>query len=232
LKRLPRHHLFFVRHQLSRTSEISIFARHHSRPSPLAASFFLHRNTGLGTMEGLQYLCRLRGVAFPNIGGTMLIGHSLHREIWRSIACLGVLGSRPGEHNRYGKGHEQPISIGHVPVYIPPTVKETKHIEYRHTPLAGTGDEIRLLELLPTLFSKSRDFIACRLVVTRLSENPQYEALSYTWGTRPRDIPIFVVPDSLPEGLVVSEALPVTPQLYAALKRLRWEKKSRFLWVD
>ncbi len=41
-----------------------------------------------------------------------------------------------------------------------------------------------------------------------------------------------MVPNPPPEELVVSEALPVTPQLYAALKRLRRETKSRYLWVD
>jgi hypothetical protein len=160
------------------------------------------------------------------------IGHGIQREIWRSHACLNGLWSLPGEYNRYGKEHQRPISIDLVPVCIPPSVKEAKYSDYKHTPLSEKGDEIRLLELLPALFSKSRDFIACRLVVKRLSENLQYEALSYTWGTRARDVLIFVVPHPLPDGLLVSEALQMTPQLYAALKRLRWEKASRYLWVD
>jgi len=151
------------------------------------------------------------------------------------LALYGVLERTtraPREYNRYDKEHQHPISIDQIPVSIPSAVKEAEYAAYKHSPLPQNGDEIRLLELLPATFHKSPDFIACRLVIRRLSEDPQYEALSYTWGTLARDVPIFVVPNALPEGLAVSKALPVTPQLYAALKRLRWEATSRYLWVD
>ena len=111
------------------------------------------------------------------------------------------------------------MSIDRVPVYTQPAVKEAKYTEYRHTRLTEEGDHIRLLELLPAICSKSPEFIACQLITKRLSENPQYEALSYTWGTLARDVPVFVVPNPLPDGLVVSVALSITPQLYAALRR-------------
>lgn len=116
--------------------------------------------------------------------------------------------------------------------FIPSAVKGAEYAAYKHSPLPQNGDEIRLLELLPATFPKSRDFISCRLVIRPLSEAPQYEELSYTWGTLARDVPVFVVPNPLPEWLAVSEALPVTPQLYAALKSVRWETTSRYLWVD
>ncbi len=171
-------------------------------------------------MLGLEYIGGV-GSALSNIGGALSIGFGVQRETWRALACLNVLRGRPGEYNRYDKEHQHPISIDHVPVFIPSAVKGAEYAAYKHSPLPQNGDEIRLLELLPATFSKSRDFISCRLVIRRLSEVPQYEALSYTWGTLARDVPVFVVPNPLPEGLATSEALPVTPQLYAALKRLR-----------
>ncbi|PMD48141.1 HET-domain-containing protein [Hyaloscypha variabilis F] len=182
-------------------------------------------------MASLGYVGAL-GSALSNIGVTLSIGHGVQREIWRTRAGLNVLHWHPGEYNRYDKEHQTPIPIDQVPVSIPSAVKGAEYAVYKHSPLPQNRDEIRLLELLPATFPKSRDFIACRLLVRRLSEVPQYEALSYTWGTLARDVPIFVVPNPPPEELVVSEALPVTPQLYAALKRLRRETTSRYLWVD
>jgi Heterokaryon incompatibility protein (HET) len=172
------------------------------------------------------------GGSINRIGDMLTMGHAAQRDVWRSVACLNQLWAQPGEYNRYCKDHQRPISIDSVPVSIPSAVRGAKYATYQHTPLSENGDEIRLLELLPALFTKSKDFIACRLVVRRLSECPQYEALSYTWGTLARDVPIFIVPSPLPQGLLVSEALPMTPQLYAGLKRLRQEKISRYLWVD
>jgi len=140
--------------------------------------------------------------------------------------------SRYGEFNRYSKDHQDPISIDRVPVLIPQAVKEAKHTEYKHAQLHKDKDQIRLLELLPAVWSKSQDYIACRLVAKKLSETPQYEALSYTWGTLARDVPIYVVPNPLPQDLIVTEALLMTPSLYSALTRLRQERTSRYLWVD
>ncbi|KAE9376315.1 HET-domain-containing protein [Stipitochalara longipes BDJ] len=180
----------------------------------------------------LGYMGGLNSAFSNNLGNVLTIGHGLERETWRTVACLNVIRWRPGEFNRYDKEHQQPLSIDKVPVSIPSVVRSTEYATYKHSPLTQNGDEIRLLELLPATFAKFRDFVACRLVVRRLSEDPQYEALSYTWGTLARDVPIFVVPNPPPEGLVVSEALPMTPQLYAALKRLRRETASRYLWVD
>lgn len=118
----------------------------------------------------------------PSRAGMLNFGHAAQREMWRSVACMYQLWAQPGEYNRYCKDHQKPISIDVVPVSIPPAVRAAEFTTYKHTPLTGNGDEIRLLELLPALFTKSRDFVACRLVVRRLCEDPQYEALSYTWG--------------------------------------------------
>jgi hypothetical protein len=158
--------------------------------------------------------------------------HALQRQIWESLACWSRTSSHFGEHNLYSKDHQRALSIDRVPVHIPVAVKEAKFTKYKLQELNGEGDLIRLLELLPRTWSKSPDFIACRLVIKWLSEDPKYEALSYTWGTLARDIPIFVVPSPLPHDLVVSEALLVTASLYAALRKLRREQVSRFLWVD
>jgi hypothetical protein len=167
--------------------------------------------------------------ALGNLGKFTSISHTAQDQTFRGLACWNRTSSHFGEYNRYSKERRNPISIDRVPVHIPPAVKAAKHTEYKHTRLAGEGDEIRLLELLPSVWSKPQDLVACRLVGSKLTENPQYEALSYRWGTLARDVPIFAVPHPLPDGLVVSDALPTTPQLYAVLKRLRLEKASRFL---
>lgn len=170
-----------------------------------------------------------------NLDPALTLSHAIQGQAFRGLACLHSIHAHHGEHNRYSKEHQRPISIDHVPVQIPLAVRDAKCSEYKHSRLTE-GDQIRLLELLPTTWSKSPDFIACRLVTKKLSGKPPYEALSYTWGTLAREVPMFVVPHQLPsplpDGFVVCDALLMTPQLYAALKRLRWERVSRFLWVD
>ena len=159
--------------------------------------------------------------AIGSLGQFMSIGHTAQDQTFCGLACWNRTSSHFGEYDRYSKEHQSPISIDRVPVHIPPAVKAAKYTKYKHTRLARQDDEARLLELLPSVWSKSQDFVPCHFLRSKRSENPQYEALSYTWGTLARDVPIFAVPNPLPDGLVVSDALPTMPQLYAALKRLR-----------
>ncbi|KAH7392149.1 heterokaryon incompatibility protein-domain-containing protein [Phaeosphaeria sp. MPI-PUGE-AT-0046c] len=53
---------------------------------------------------------------------------------------------------------------------------------------------------------------------------PSYEALSYVWGTENAETLVQVVPSS--------HSLPVRQNLYDAMKHLRKQRVSRFLWVD
>ncbi|KAM7215264.1 Heterokaryon incompatibility protein (HET) domain containing protein [Rhypophila decipiens] len=89
-----------------------------------------------------------------------------------------------------------------------------------YTPLDSAGGQIRLLVLLP-----ADDFsapIACSLDTAYLDRNPQYEALSYTWGSpgKTHDIALNGVPFTVWENAK------------AALRRLRYADKPRRLWVD
>jgi hypothetical protein len=139
------------------------------------------------------------------------LSHGMQGQVFRGVARLNSTSFHHGEQNRYSKDHQHPISIDQIPVHVPPAVRDAKYTEYKHARLTSQGDQIRLLELLPATWPKSQDFIACRLVTRNLSEQPRYEALSYTWGTLAREIPIFVVPAPLPAGLMVYDALLVTP---------------------
>jgi hypothetical protein len=193
LNRLPRYPTLFV--SPAQPYRRALYLKQATIEAPSTYGFrILAQNTRQDSMASLGYIGAL-GSALSNIGVTLSIGHGVQREIWRTRAGLNVLHWHPGEYNRYDKEHQNPIPIDQVPVSIPSAVKGAEYAVYKHSPLPQNRDEIRLLELLPATFPKSRDFIACRLLVRRLSEVPQYEALSYTWGTLARDVPIFVVPN-------------------------------------
>ena len=83
-------------------------------------------------------------------------------------------------------------------------------------------DSIRLLALLPAGDGPNDSVLSCGLEDCRLSDNPSYEALSYTWGQ-----PIF------PEILNTHKGfLRITENLALALRRLRLYDRVRYLWVD
>lgn len=48
--------------------------------------------------------------------------------------------------------------------------------------LDNTNDEIRLLQILPDLHPLDNR-IQCQLITYSINENPEYEAISYTWGS-------------------------------------------------
>lgn len=80
-------------------------------------------------------------------------------------------------------------------------------------------DEIRLLGLQPGSALKP---ISCTLRHVKLSDNPEYEALSYVWGTEAdsKDISI--------DRYVRS----IRHNLWLALKHLRKRGVSRVMWID
>ncbi|PSN61769.1 HET-domain-containing protein, partial [Corynespora cassiicola Philippines] len=80
-------------------------------------------------------------------------------------------------------------------------------------------DRIRVLELHPGEFD---DPISVSLTMHLMSDEPEYEALSYAWGTDICDKPILV--DGYP--------LKVNVNLDTALRHLRYVHESRFLWID
>jgi hypothetical protein len=84
------------------------------------------------------------------------------------------------------------------------------------------GDEactIRLLNLHP---GRPEDLICCDLQCVSLSETPEYEAISYCWGTQAGAIEIRC--DGRP--------FMITKELAAAFTKFRREDSNRLLWVD
>jgi hypothetical protein len=80
-------------------------------------------------------------------------------------------------------------------------------------------DEIRLLQLQP---GSGSDIINCTFSHVRLSENPQYEALSYMWGPE-HDLRMI----EINEGFHY-----IRENLWQALWSLRSPDTSRTLWAD
>ncbi|KAK5677559.1 hypothetical protein LTS10_010131 [Elasticomyces elasticus] len=89
---------------------------------------------------------------------------------------------------------------------------------YADLPLDASKQQIRLLHLRPGAGDLQAD-----LAVVDLADQPEYEALSYTWGDRTLDKSIVLGGRS---------RLPVTDNLWRALRGLRYRWRSRVLWVD
>lgn len=95
---------------------------------------------------------------------------------------------------------------------------------YQYLPLDEEAGEIRLLYLLPGPFSSP---IRVILESTPFPPDapPDFEALSYTWGSAENPIDIFV-------GSSGCYTLAVTQNLAEALPYLRLEDRTRTLWID
>ena len=91
--------------------------------------------------------------------------------------------------------------------------------QYPYRQLDHRTRQFRLLALQPGRFS---DPLRCSIRESNLDERLQYDALSYTWGTRDSKIPIEVH----------GQSFSVTENLYAALQHLRQDGKELMLWVD
>ncbi|PMD34559.1 HET-domain-containing protein [Hyaloscypha variabilis F] len=95
---------------------------------------------------------------------------------------------------------------------------------YHYSPLNYEAQEIRILRLLPGTLSA--DIRVC-LETTRLAQDfvPDFEALSYAWGSTEDPVEISI-------GESGTCTLAVTRNLAEALPFLRYENKTRALWVD
>ena len=86
--------------------------------------------------------------------------------------------------------------------------------------LNADQNQIRLLHLAPA--AEKGSVIECRFTVASLDHRPHFEALSYVWG------------DSKGSHFVQhgDRIVPVTDNLFAALRRLRSRDSELTLWVD
>ena len=89
--------------------------------------------------------------------------------------------------------------------------------QYQYAPI--DAESIRLLYIQP---DAGNGDIHCALETAKLSDNPKYEALSYTWGSEPAIHAIFVDNDSFY----------VKPNLHSALRQFRSETQEVCLWID
>ena len=99
------------------------------------------------------------------------------------------------------------------------TLRLTPALEYSHEALKYE-QSIRLLVLQPA--SSAHAPLQCDLREVLLSDEPVYEAISYTWGK-----PVFSKELALPTG-----SLKITESLFLALQRFRLGDRIRHLWAD
>ena len=111
--------------------------------------------------------------------------------------------------------------------HAPPSINAER---YQYGPLNEAKREIRLM----TLFAGARgDSISIELNTTSLdavggSSIPNYEALSYAWGSEDRPANITVHDFSAAKN----GSLTITQNLAEALQHLRYEDRGRILWID
>ncbi|KAK4864329.1 hypothetical protein LT330_009856 [Penicillium expansum] len=87
-------------------------------------------------------------------------------------------------------------------------------------PLNEDQEEIRLFTILPDN-DRTRP-IRGNLHIVSLYDSPDFEALSYTWGSCSEERTIFVN----------GQCFPVTPNLEEALLHLRQSHRARVVWID
>ncbi|KUL81565.1 hypothetical protein ZTR_09192 [Talaromyces verruculosus] len=192
---------------------------------------------------GLEYSTALGGVT-GTIPSWSDFGGVVKGRTYDTAAVLAGMMHRYGETNRYAK---IAITTNDGPRIPKPAILE--RIQYqRHqysplyhgvpatTPLVGEGKPVRLLELLPP---NQRDVdMVCgklgKLHVHSLEKAPPFTAISYAWGVdKAQDFPLFIVNDNTcQEKAANSEAIQITPQLYAALRRIRDPREPILVWAD
>lgn len=135
-----------------------------------------------------------------------IAGHHRKRLGARQVvACQGLIGisNQPGATAHYVNGD----SFRYIP-----------RRSYGHEN-SSTKNTFRLAELLPGAPS---DLIHCQIREMNVDNHNSYEAVSYCWGN----------PDDLLEIDCNGKRLKIPSNLGAALRVLRLEDRSRYLWAD
>ena len=111
---------------------------------------------------------------------------------------------------------------------------------YKYTPLDSQSQQIRLMSLASGMFDDNI-YVSLRTVALTQDNPPEYEALSYTWGSTENRPDVSVVPDIGTDGIwkplaalnmELSGRLAVTQNLAQALRYLRQPAQPRTLWID
>lgn len=90
---------------------------------------------------------------------------------------------------------------------------------FLYEPLPDDGSQIRLVTILP---GKKSEVLRCTVSNFVLTEDLQYEALSYVWSDPTTTNPI----------LLSGHGFEITTNPEAALRSLRYEDVERWLWID
>ncbi|GAB1206112.1 hypothetical protein APSETT445_004793 [Aspergillus pseudonomiae] len=158
-----------------------------------------------------------------------------------AVAGMADMMHRYGETNRYAKIAIPTNDGPRIPK--PAMLERIQYQRHLYSPLycdvpattsvVGEGKPVRLLELLPPDQPDS-DMVCGRLHVYSLEKAPPFKAISYAWGVhRAKNFPLFIVNhDTCQEKASNREAIQITLQLYAALRRIRHPSESRFVWAD
>ncbi|KAH6716460.1 heterokaryon incompatibility protein-domain-containing protein [Leptodontidium sp. MPI-SDFR-AT-0119] len=123
---------------------------------------------------------------------------------------------------------EQEVSAIHGKQWIElldETQRKDRHEPYTYSRLPSSR-HIRLLQL-EDKFETFRQWsiLAGQLITVKIDEAPEYDALSYTWGTREQTVPV----------LIGDRRILVTPNLAVVLQYMRASKEDglkRWLWID
>ncbi|KAF2964103.1 hypothetical protein GQX73_g9476 [Xylaria multiplex] len=103
------------------------------------------------------------------------------------------------------------------------TPYSTTSISPEYRPLLTNSEtsqaEFRLLKVLP---GKGSEKLCCELIYSPIANPPEYEALSYCWGSAT------LVTEVQCDGIPIT----ISANLAAALQIFRRERSSRMLWVD
>lgn len=157
---------------------------------------------------------------------------SIYQEVYPIIFSAAVKVGDSGTIVRDARtgaiyGHIVVASIESRTAFIVPATQVLRTIPWLkpaastiYTRLDYNSGQIRLVRLLPP--NLSGNGICCELSLAWLRDGPKYEALSYVWGKEEVSTPI----------LLNGQPWNVRPVLAAALRRLRYQDKERYIWVD
>lgn len=124
-----------------------------------------------------------------------------------------------------------PSTVSSQPNHTKRTKRITKFQHYQ--PLEPLKQQIRLLELLP---GKPGSRISIKLHTVSLSDDPEYEALSYCWGPPKPSYDIFIHTSDNSEDNENQDESPfsftVGRNLRKALDDLRLQDRPRLIWND
>ncbi|KAJ4324818.1 hypothetical protein N0V94_001047 [Neodidymelliopsis sp. IMI 364377] len=109
-------------------------------------------------------------------------------------------------------------------------------MKYEYIKLREASDPedtwIRLVQLLPEP-NIAAEPVRCGIIEVLLSEAPSYEAVSYCWGPRIDTGTIHIMnPSAHCDNTQTTPTLTVPRSLIPFLRRSRWKKDTRLLWID